>query len=114
MKHLKPCQNCGSTDLHHYTASREIECNSCSECRSESDWQAPRPIEDALRAEVAALRELVEALEWRAQCFDSNLGEWLDNSATRPGSALVEFGAIRIMAAATVGAARAKVAGVQK
>ena len=48
---LMPCRNCGSTNLHHYKASREVECNECEECLSQADWQAKRPVEEALRAE---------------------------------------------------------------
>lgn len=63
MEKLKSCRNCGSSNLHHYKASREVECNDCSECLSEGDWQSPRPVEDHQTAIIEAQAELIEAYE---------------------------------------------------
>lgn len=63
MTELKPCPKCGSINLHRYAALREIACNDCSERRSDSDWQAHRPVEDSLRAELSAALARAEKAE---------------------------------------------------
>ena len=59
---LKPCPFCGSTQLVDGQDMAQVMCYHCVCQGWRKDWNN-RPIEDALRAEVAALKAKIDARE---------------------------------------------------
>lgn len=94
MKELKPCPFCGEDGVLDERSSYTVECSVCGCCAwipgrnydGRPDWNT-RPIEDALRAEVAALKAELE--RWKAPLTDEQADrfvyKWKMSGENLPG-----------------------------
>ena len=75
---LKPCRNCGSSNLHHrkLSKSRDVECNDCSELLPEEEWQADNAREKLLRVKHSErLRKLNRVACRRGRAQEKRVGD---------------------------------------
>lgn len=87
---LKPCPFCGGTDVSvcDSTTTRTAKCRSCVVYIAIEKWNS-RPIEDALRAEVARLRAELDVV--RKYAWKEDAGGF-DTTTTTAPSVSVEHG----------------------
>ena len=86
MKDLKPCPICGRGNLRHYELAAEVECNDCSEVRSEEDWQADTARERILRAGLTRKDELIAAQKNMIAVYACVVAEYVEMNITLVGS----------------------------